>query len=66
VGKTPLPELQRNFLHAARLGFVHPRTGVPLEFRAPLPPELRSYLEELAGAAGEDPARIDAVVRPYL
>lgn len=66
VGKTPLPELQRNFLHAARLGFVHPRTGVPLEFRAPLPPELRSYLQQLAGAAGEDTARIDAVVRPYL
>ncbi len=29
--------LDRNFLHAAELDLTHPRTGKPLEFRAPLP-----------------------------
>jgi 23S rRNA pseudouridine1911/1915/1917 synthase len=33
--------LQRQALHAFRLGFTHPVTGVPLVFRAPLPPDLR-------------------------
>ncbi len=32
--------LGRNFLHAARLEFVHPVTGKPLQLEAPLPPEL--------------------------
>jgi len=39
--------LPRNFLHAAELDFTHPRTGKPLEFRAPLPPELTSLLDQL-------------------
>ena len=39
--------LDRNFLHAAELDFTHPRTGKPLEFRAPLPPELTSLLDQL-------------------
>ena len=29
----------RQMLHAWKLGFVHPRTGTKLEFRAPLPPD---------------------------
>lgn len=37
--------LGRQFLHAERLGFRHPRTGEFLKFRAPLPPELTSLLE---------------------
>ena len=41
IGKIALPKLERNFLHAARLGFAQPRTGVWLEVRAPLPGELR-------------------------
>jgi len=33
-------KLGRNFLHAARLEFTHPRTGKLLELEAPLPEEL--------------------------
>lgn len=35
----------RPALHAERLGFRHPRTGVALEFRAPLPADLRELLK---------------------
>jgi 23S rRNA pseudouridine1911/1915/1917 synthase len=30
----------RQFLHAAELRFTHPRTGEPMHFHAPLPPDL--------------------------
>jgi 23S rRNA pseudouridine1911/1915/1917 synthase len=36
--------LGRNFLHAARLEFTHPRTGKLLELEAPLPRELVEFL----------------------
>ncbi len=36
--------LARNFLHAAALEFLQPRTGSVVSLRAPLPPELRSFL----------------------
>jgi 23S rRNA pseudouridine1911/1915/1917 synthase len=39
--------LGRNFLHAARLEFVHPVTGKPLELEAPLPRELCELLDRL-------------------
>lgn len=39
--------LPRNFLHAAELKLAHPRTGVPLAFKAPLPAELQSFLTKL-------------------
>jgi len=42
--------LGRNFLHAARLEFVHPATGKPLELEAPLPPELESFLSVMTKA----------------
>ena len=61
-----LPPLGRNFLHAARLAFTHPRTGRPIEARAPLPPELAAYLQAAARAAKIDPARIDAALREFL
>jgi 23S rRNA pseudouridine1911/1915/1917 synthase len=61
-----MPPLKRNFLHAARLGFTQPRTGAWIEVRAPLPPELRHFVEKLSEAAGEDSKRIDAVLAPYL
>jgi 23S rRNA pseudouridine1911/1915/1917 synthase len=64
--KIALPSLGRNFLHAARLGFAHPRTGEWLELRAPLPSELRAYLQRLAAAADEDLRRIDASLVGYL
>ncbi len=39
--------LTRQFLHAWRLAFVHPRTGARLEFSAPLPEELERVLDAL-------------------
>jgi len=40
-------KLGRQFLHAEELGFNHPTTGERMKFKAPLPPELSSLLEEL-------------------
>ncbi len=40
-------ELHRNFLHAARLAFTHPKTAKGLEMEAPLPEELEKFLFEL-------------------
>ena len=40
-------ELPRNFLHAARLAFTHPRTGKPLAIESALPEELTSFLASL-------------------
>ncbi|HSC21583.1 MAG TPA: RluA family pseudouridine synthase [Solirubrobacterales bacterium] len=37
--------LERQFLHAHRLGFLHPRTGEQLEFTSPLPADLAAALE---------------------
>lgn len=42
--------LDGQFLHAYLLGFVHPRTGQYLEFRAPLPEELQAVLDSLGAA----------------
>jgi 23S rRNA pseudouridine1911/1915/1917 synthase len=39
--------LERPALHAARLGFAHPRSGAWLCFEAPPPPDLRAALERL-------------------
>jgi 23S rRNA pseudouridine1911/1915/1917 synthase len=47
--------LGRNFLHAARLEFVHPATGKPIELEAPLPAELSSFLSRLDDASRTDP-----------
>ncbi|HEX9109563.1 MAG TPA: RluA family pseudouridine synthase [Longimicrobiales bacterium] len=35
----------RQFLHAAELSFIHPRTGQPLRFRSKLPDDLKPALE---------------------
>jgi 23S rRNA pseudouridine1911/1915/1917 synthase len=43
--------LGRNFLHAAKLEFVHPTTGKLLQLEAPLPEELESFLGRLEGVA---------------
>ena len=61
-----MPELGRNFLHAARLGFSQPRTGAWVDVRAPLAPELREFIKKLSEASREDPERIDAALAPYL
>jgi 23S rRNA pseudouridine1911/1915/1917 synthase len=44
--------LDRNFLHAAELDLIHPRTGKPLEFRAPMPAELTNLLAVLRVSSG--------------
>jgi 23S rRNA pseudouridine1911/1915/1917 synthase len=66
IGKITLPPLHRNFLHAAKLGFAQPRTGAWIDLRAPLPQDLRTFLQQLATAAGESPERIDAALAAYL
>jgi 23S rRNA pseudouridine1911/1915/1917 synthase len=43
-----VPTLPRNFLHAARIRFLHPRTGAPVEVSAPLPAELAAFLATLS------------------
>jgi len=66
VAQTNLPALGRNFLHAAKLGFAQPRSGDVVRLTAPLPAELRAYLQKLAAAAGDDSARIDAALEGFL
>jgi 23S rRNA pseudouridine955/2504/2580 synthase len=39
--------LKRMFLHAAKLTVVHPVSGQPVSFEAPLPPELAKFLKQL-------------------
>ena len=39
--------LGRNFLHAAKLEFVHPATHKPLCFERPLPADLQNFLSQL-------------------
>jgi 23S rRNA pseudouridine1911/1915/1917 synthase len=46
--RASVTRLDRPFLHAARLGFAHPATGERMEFAAPLPPELRAFLEQVS------------------
>jgi 23S rRNA pseudouridine1911/1915/1917 synthase len=43
--------LERQFLHAARLGFTHPFTGERVDVESPLPADLQTALEH-AGTAG--------------
>jgi 23S rRNA pseudouridine1911/1915/1917 synthase len=66
VGDLVLPPLERNFLHAAKIVFSHPRTGERMEIRAPMPPELRDFLYTLAKSAGGDPGKIDVALHGYL
>ncbi|HEV7892280.1 MAG TPA: RluA family pseudouridine synthase [Pyrinomonadaceae bacterium] len=45
--RAAIAAMGRQFLHAARLGFHHPRTGEWMSFGAPPPPDLARLLEEL-------------------
>lgn len=42
-----LKKINRQCLHAGRLGFAHPTTGGFMEFKAPLPEDLRSLINAL-------------------
>jgi 23S rRNA pseudouridine1911/1915/1917 synthase len=66
VSGTLLPILDRNFLHAARIAFSHPRTGKRVEFRAPLPEDLVNYLRTVAEATKTEARLIDASLREFL
>jgi 23S rRNA pseudouridine1911/1915/1917 synthase len=66
AGRAALPPLGRNFLHAARIRFLHPVKEEPVEARAPLPAELREFLIRLATALGKAPDSFDAALRGYL
>lgn len=47
-GKGKISGLERQFLHAYRLSFKHPRTEEKLSFTSPLPEDLRRFLRFLA------------------
>jgi len=66
AGSQVLPPLGRNFLHAAQLSFLHPRSGLPVDARSPLPAELREYLRLLAHTLDLAPGVIDAAARGFL
>ncbi len=42
--------LERQWLHAVRLGFEHPETGDQVEYESPYPPDLAHALEVVRGA----------------
>jgi 23S rRNA pseudouridine1911/1915/1917 synthase len=46
-GRPPVPSLRRQFLHASRLAFRHPRTGARIELEAELPDDLQQALDAL-------------------
>jgi len=62
AGTRDLPSLERNFLHAARLGFSHPSTGAWVEVHAPLPKDLRLYFEQIADSLGRRGNRTPAAL----
>ena len=44
-----LLDFSRQALHAARLAFAHPRTGAPLSFETPPPPDMTGLIASLDG-----------------
>jgi 23S rRNA pseudouridine1911/1915/1917 synthase len=62
AGTAPPPPLGRNFLHAARISFEHPRTGQHMTVAAPLPAELVKFARELARACGVQADRLSAAI----
>ncbi len=66
AGARKLPLLERNFLHAARIGFSHPSSGEWVEVRAPLPRDLRVYFDQLGSSLGWRAAEIEAALAPYV
>ncbi|MCW2955569.1 MAG: pseudouridine synthase, RluA family [Thermoleophilia bacterium] len=53
-GTAPQFGLDRQFLHAAKLTFPHPRTGEPIEVASPLPEDLHVALGEARRAQPDD------------
>ena len=48
-GKKKDDQSHGQFLHAKKLGFIHPTTGEYLEFECPLPDYFQAKLDELKG-----------------
>ncbi len=57
TGEETEPTLERNFLHAAELDFLHPRTGNALALRAVLPAELEAFLARVRPEAPKATAK---------
>jgi 23S rRNA pseudouridine1911/1915/1917 synthase len=49
-GGRPVAGIERQALHAAELAFAHPLSGRPLAFTSPLPADLASAWQRLAGS----------------
>jgi len=47
--KKLVKNLNRQFLHSSRLAFTHPRSGIRMEFASPLPAQLSSVIDAVAG-----------------
>ncbi|MBH2019517.1 MAG: RluA family pseudouridine synthase [Burkholderiales bacterium] len=43
-GGAAVGSLKRQALHACRLAFMHPVTGIPMEFKSPPPPDLQTVM----------------------
>ena len=48
VAAGPLANFKRQALHAYRLGLVHPVSGEPMQWEAPVPEDMRQLLRDLA------------------
>ena len=46
--------LNRQALHACRLGFIHPQTGERVDFVSPLPPDMQGILDWLRSRETEE------------
>lgn len=66
AGTRNLPVLERNFLHAALIGFSHPSSGEWVEVRSPLPWDLRVYFEQIAASLGKRKTEVDAALARYI
>jgi 23S rRNA pseudouridine1911/1915/1917 synthase len=66
IGRELLPALERNFLHSARIAFIHPQSGKRMEFRAPLPAELVTYIRELGLRLKANASTLDAALKEFL
>ena len=47
IAAGPLASFKRQALHAYRLGLVHPASGAPMQWEAPVPADMRELLREL-------------------
>jgi 23S rRNA pseudouridine1911/1915/1917 synthase len=50
--------LDRNFLHAAHLGFNHPQTRKRMQIESPLPPELQDFLTTIHADKRTSPVKL--------